>query len=192
MGSQNNRQDGTGETPPLSPWKTYGEREVYRNPWLHVVEYSVQRPDGKPGIYGVVYPGDNAAVVALDEQNRVCLVGEFVYPLQRFEWMIPSGKVEESEDPLRCAQRELAEETGLEASRWESLGDYYLSSGISPQTSYIFLASDVRYGVPQPEGTELLQIEWRPLSIVVDSCLRGEIRDAPTVLGILRARMLRA
>ena len=175
-----------------NPWLTISEREVYRNPWLHVVEYSVRRPDGQPGIYGVVYPSDNAAIVALDGQDQVCLIGEFNYPLQRYEWMIPSGKVEDGEDPLAAAQRELAEEAGMSASSWEPLGAYYLSSGISPQTTHVFLATDLHIGVPEPEGTERLQIEYRPLRQVFDACLDNEIRDAPTVLGIWRAWWSRA
>jgi 8-oxo-dGTP pyrophosphatase MutT (NUDIX family) len=175
-----------------SPWLTISQREVYRNPWLRVVEYSVRRPDGNPGIYGVVYPGDNAAIVALDAQDQVYLVGEFNFPLQRYEWMIPSGKVEDGEDPLAAARRELAEEVGMTATLWEPLGAYYLSSGISPQITHVFLATDLYAGIPQPEGTERLQIEPRPLGQVFDACLHNEIRDAPTVLGIWRTWLLRA
>jgi 8-oxo-dGDP phosphatase len=184
------RTDGSGAS--QSPWITISQREVYRNPWLHVVEYSVRRPDGNPGIYGVVYPGDNAAIVALDDQDQVYLVGEFNYPLQRHEWMIPSGKVEDGEDPLAAAKRELEEEVGMAAGRWEPLGAYYLSSGISPQTTHVFLATGLSVGTPQPEGTERLQIESRPLVQVFDACLHNEIRDAPSVLGIWRVWLQRA
>jgi 8-oxo-dGTP pyrophosphatase MutT (NUDIX family) len=182
--------DGSRVSP--SPWLTISQREVYRNPWLHVVEYSVRRPDGSPGIYGVVYPGDNAAIVALDAQGQVYLVGEFNFPLQRYEWMIPSGKVEDKEDPLAAAQRELAEEAGVAASIWEPLGAYYLSSGISPQTTHVFLATDLSTRAPEPEGTERLQIERRSLGEVFEACVNNEIRDAPTVLGVWRAWLQRA
>jgi 8-oxo-dGTP pyrophosphatase MutT (NUDIX family) len=175
-----------------SPWITISQREVYRNPWLYLVEYSVRRPDGNPGIYGVVYPGDNAAIVALDAKDQVYLVGEFNFPLQRYEWMIPSGKVEDGEDPLATAKRELLEEVGIAANSWEPLGAYYLSSGISPQTTHVFLATDLYAGAPQPEGTERLQVEPRPLAQVFDACLHNEIRDAPSVLGIWRVWLQRA
>jgi 8-oxo-dGTP pyrophosphatase MutT (NUDIX family) len=99
--------------------------------------------------------------------------------------------VEDGEDPLAAAKRELAEEVGVAASSWEPLGNYYLSSGISPQTSHVFLATDLSAGPPEPETTERFQIERRPLESVFDSCLRNEIRDAPTVLGICRAWLQR-
>ncbi|SRR5258708_7836895 len=172
---------------PQSPWRTLAAREVYRNPWISVTEYEVVRPDGQPGIYGVVDPGDNAAIVALDAQQRVTLVGEFLYPLQVYAWMIPSGFVERGEDPLLAARRELAEETGLEADEWAPLGAYYLSSGISTQTSYAYLARGLRSVPARPEGTERLTLRSVPLAEAHRMCLRNEIRDAPSVMALWRA-----
>jgi 8-oxo-dGTP pyrophosphatase MutT (NUDIX family) len=180
-----------GDTPErASPWRTLGTREVYRNPWMTVHEHNVVRPDGTRGIYGVVEPGDNAAIVALDDAARICLIEEYVYPLQRFERLIPSGRVDEGETPLAAARRELAEETGIAAREWAPLGAYYLSAGISPQTSHIFLARGLTLGQAQPEGTERITLRWLPLAAAHDACLRGAIRDAPSVLGIWRAWLL--
>lgn len=173
--------------PPESPWRTLGAAEVYRNPWIAVTEYAVRRPDGTPGIYGVVDPGDNASVVALDDDGCIYLVGAFLYPLQRYEWMIPSGKVEPDERPEQAARRELAEEAGIEAARWEMLGAYALSPGISTQISYIYLARDLTHVPPQPEATEQLDIRRQPLADAYDECLRGGCTNAVTSLGILRA-----
>jgi 8-oxo-dGTP pyrophosphatase MutT (NUDIX family) len=176
-----------GGDAPGSPWRTLGAREVYRNPWITVTEYRVVRPDGTPGIYGVVDPHDNAAVVALDDAGRVTLVGEFLYPLGVRAWMIPSGQVEAGEDPLAAARRELAEETGLEADDWLALGAYYLSSGISTQTSYAYLARGLRAVPARPEATERLEVRRVPLVEARALCLRNAIRDAPSVIALWRA-----
>jgi 8-oxo-dGTP pyrophosphatase MutT (NUDIX family) len=172
---------------PGSPWRTLGAREVYRNPWLRVTEYQVIRPDGTLGIYGVADPGDNAAIVALDDAERVTLVGEFLYPLQTFAWMIPSGMVNAGEAPLAAAQRELEEETGLQAAEWTPLGAYYLSAGISPQTSHAFLARGLRAVPARPEGTERLTLRQVPLAEARALCLRNEIRDVVSVAALWRA-----
>jgi 8-oxo-dGTP pyrophosphatase MutT (NUDIX family) len=172
---------------PGSPWRTLEAREVYRNAWISVTEYQVIRPDGRQGIYGVVDPGDNAAIVALDADERVTLVGEFVYPLQVYTWMIPSGFVERGEDPLVAARRELAEEAGLEADDWTPLGAYYLSCGICDQTSYAYLARGLRAVLAQPEGTERLTLRRVALAQARAMCLRNEIRDAPSVMALWRA-----
>lgn len=180
---------GGSADPPESPWRTLGATEVYRNPWIAVTEYAVRRPDGARGIYGVVNPGDNASVVALDSDGDIYLVGAFLYPLQRYEWAIPSGKVEPDERPEQAAARELAEEAGIEAARWDLLGAYALSPGISTQISYIYLARDLTRVPPRPEATEQLAIRRQSLAVAFDECLQGGYASAVTALGILRARL---
>ena len=188
---QGDERAHSGDAPrpdaPGSPWRTLASREVYRNPWLTVTEHEVIRPDGQHGIYGVVDPGDNAAIVALDDEERVTLVGEFLYPLQVYAWMIPSGAVEHGEAPEVAARRELAEEVGLEAGNWTPLGAHYLSSGISTQTSHAFLARGLTQVRARPEGTERLTVRRVPLAEAHAMCLRGEIRDAPSVMALWRA-----
>ena len=178
--------EGLRPDAPGSPWRTIGAREVYRNPWLRVTEYQVIRPDGQPGIYGVVDPGDNVTIVALEDDERVWLVSEFLYPLQTAEWFLPTGAVERGEDILAAAQRELAEETGLRAAEWMELGAYPLSPGISAQIGHIFLARGLRHGEAAPEGTEQITMRLAPLREALDACLRNEIRATLAVIGIWR------
>lgn len=175
------------DDPPDSPWKTLGERVVYRNPWMHVTEYAVRRPDGSRGIYGVVDPGDNVTILALDEQQRLYLVGEFRYVVGRYQWKLPSGRVDEGENALFAAQRELREEAGVEADSWMPLGRYYLSDGVLTQACIIYLATDLRQVTATPESTELFTIRAVPLVDAFTATLNGELDDAPTVLGIWRA-----
>jgi 8-oxo-dGTP pyrophosphatase MutT (NUDIX family) len=147
----------------------------------------VIRPDGQAGIYGVVDPHDNAAIVAQDAEGHVLLVGEFVYPLQEYTWMIPSGAVENGEDPLVAARRELEEEAGLLAAEWEPLGVYYLSPGISTQRSFAYLARALSAVPSRPEGTERLTLRTVSLAEARAMCLRNEVRDAPSVMALWRA-----
>lgn len=184
------RADAPGGKPDASdsPWATLDARETYSNPWLTVTEYTVLRPDGTRGIYGVVDPGDNVTILALDAEERIHLLGEFRYPLQRWQWLLPGGKVEQGEDPLPAAQRELEEETGVWADEWLTLGSYALTSGISSQVTHLYLARDLRQGEARPEGTEL-QLRSRLISLdeAYAACLSGEISEATSALAIWRA-----
>jgi 8-oxo-dGTP pyrophosphatase MutT (NUDIX family) len=157
---------------------------VYRNPWLVVTEYDVLRPDGERGIYGVVDPGANVTIVALEHDETIWLIREFSYPLQRDRWILPTGRVEPGEDPLRAAQRELAEEVGLHAAAWRLLGAFPLSGGISTQISHLFLARELRRGAAAPEGSEQIEPRQMPLREAYAACLDGTISDAPVVLAI--------
>src|SRR5215218_3705222 len=126
-----------------NPWRRLSTRQVHTNPWFRVRHDRVQRPDGAPGDWYMVETAANAAVVALDAAGTVCLVGEWVYPMEEFGWSIPSGGVEGDETPLAAAQRELREETGLRAARWEPLGTFYPSQGLTTQVSHVFLAAEL-------------------------------------------------
>ena len=167
-----------------SPWRTLAAREVYRNPWLSVTEYQVIRPDGAPGIYGVVDPGDNVTIVALDDDESVWVVEDFIYPIQRRGWFLPTGAVDRGESPLLAAQRELSEETGLRATQWDPLGAFYLTPGIATQCSYLFLARGLRQGEPQREPTEAgMTMRQMPLREAYRASQRGETPAAVTALG---------
>lgn len=178
---------GGGPDAPESPWRTVSSREIYRNPWLTVTEYDVLRPDGERGIYGVVDPGANVTIVALENDETIWLIREFSYPLQRVRWILPTGRVEPGEDPLRAAQRELAEEVGLQATIWDMLGAFPLSGGISTQISHAYLARELHPGAAAPEGTERIEPRQMPLRQAYAACLDGTISDAPVVLAIWRA-----
>jgi 8-oxo-dGDP phosphatase len=180
-------EDGRRADPPDSPWRTLGAREEYRNPWFSVTEYDVIRPDGNTGIYCVVDPGDNVTIVALDDEERVHLIGEFLYTQQAFAWGLPTGAVERGEAPLAAARRELIEEAGITARAWTLLGAYPLSPGIVRQTSYIYLARGLTLGEARPEATERFSHRTLPLREAVQAVLRGEMRSAVAVIGILRA-----
>ncbi len=177
--------------PPDSPWRTLNACEVYRNPWLSVVEYQVIRPDGQPGIYGVVDPGDNATIVALDADRRLWLVRDFVYPAQKYCEMLPSGKLEDGEEPLAGAKRELAEEVGAYTAHdedWTLLGTYFLSPGVSSQRSHIYLARNALPGKERRDGTEQrMTARQLPLREAYTLAINGVYDTAPTALGILLA-----
>ncbi|HLH25331.1 MAG TPA: NUDIX hydrolase [Chloroflexota bacterium] len=171
-----------------NPWRRLTSRVAHANPYFRVRHDEVVRPDGGAGDWYVVETADNAGAVAVDAAGTVVLVGEWAYPVEAYSWSIPSGGLEPGEAPLAAAQRELREETGIQADRWEPLGSFYLSQGLTTQTSHLFLATGLREGVATPEGTEALTIARVPLAEAWARCCRGDLRDAVTIVGIARAR----
>ena len=175
-----------------SPWQTLGSREVYDNAWIGVREDSVIRPDGEPGIYGVVHFKNIAIGILAIEDESVYLVGQYRYPLGQYSWEIPEGGCSEGEDPLDAAKRELEEETGLRAETWEKMGEAHLSNSVSDELAIWFLATGLTEGLHRPEGTEQLQLRRVTFQEAVEMALKGEITDAISLLAIMQYQILRA
>ena len=171
-----------------NPWKTLSTRTVYSNPWISVREDKVIRPDGKPGIYGVVETSIATGVVALTPQQEVYLVGQFRYTMNEYSWEIIEGGSAEGETALEAAKRELQEEAGLVAETWENLGaEVHLSNCFSSEIGRLFLASGLSQTQSSPEGTEQLEIQRLPLSRCLEMIANGEIKDAMSIIGLTRA-----
>src|SRR5271156_45445 len=109
----------------------------------------------------VRHPGA-AAVVAVDDAGRVCLVRQYRHGVADFLWVISAGKLDRGEAPEVCAVRELAEETGVTARRWTSLGLYIPAPGIFSEVIHMFLAQDLEMGTARPDADEELEIDWLP------------------------------
>src|SRR5664279_1523441 len=169
------------------PWQRLDRRVAYENPWLTVWHDNVIRPDGAPGIYGVVHFANRAiGVLAIDERDRVLLVGQHRYPLDDYSWEIPEGGGGPDESALDAARRELAEETGFRATSWRELGRAALSNSVTDELAVFFIATELRAGAAAPEGTEELQTRWVPFDEAVAMTLDGRIDDALSILAIQR------
>jgi 8-oxo-dGTP pyrophosphatase MutT (NUDIX family) len=175
-----------------NPWKTLSSRVVYDNPWIRVREDHVLRPDGLPGIYGVVHFKNRAVgVLPVEDDGAIWLVGQYRYPLEAYSWEIPEGGCPDQEDPRETALRELREETGLAAGRLELVATAHLSNSASDEIGYVFRATGLLPGKAAPEGTERLAVRrvrweeaWRMLN-------RGEITDSLSVIALLHEAVRR-
>jgi len=168
---------------PVGPWTRNQRRIAYQNPWVTVFHDDVTRPDGKPGIYGVVHFANTAVgVVAIDDQDRVALIGQHRYAFDEMSWEIPEGGSPLAEDPLEGARRELVEETGLTAGTWREIGRYQLSNSVTDEAAVVYLATDLQQGEAQPEGSEELTFRWLPFDEVMEMVRIGQITDALSVL----------
>lgn len=178
---------------PVGPWVRHHRRVAYQNAWITVYHDEVTRPDGRPGIYGVVHFANVAVgVVAIDDRDRIALVGQHRYPFDALSWEIPEGGSPHAEDPLEGARRELLEETGLTARTWREIGRYQLSNSVSDEAAVVYLATDLEQGTAQPEGSEQLDFRWSPFDEVMAMVESGEISDALSVLPLQALALERA
>ncbi|MFL5679582.1 MAG: NUDIX domain-containing protein [Chloroflexota bacterium] len=175
-----------------SPWRRRSRDVAYENQWITVWHDDVTRPDGGPGIYGVVHFASVAVgVVPIDDNDEVTLVGQYRYPLDAWSWEIPEGGVPFEEDPLDGARRELREETGIEAAEWQEIGRFHLSNSISDEAAVAYLATGLTRGESSPDETEALEVRRVTFDEALAMTLDGRITDALSVLALQRVGLAR-
>lgn len=171
---------------PQNPWQTKASRIAYQNPWIRVREDEVIRPDGSPGIYGVVEIRPSIGVVALNDRGEIALVGQWRYALNRHSWEIPrGGSAPHETDMLITAQRELAEEVGVNAEHWEPLGVVDVCNGVSDDMQSLFLATALSECSMNLDPEEDIVVEWKPLTEAVEMAMDGRITEVCSVAAIL-------
>jgi len=149
---------------------------------------TVRLPNGQVDDLEIVHHPGGAAAVALDTEERVCLLRQYRHAAGGYVWELPAGKLEPHEPPLETARRELIEEAGVCAADWFSLGTSLSSPGVFDEAIYLFLACGLEVVASAPESNEVFEVHWLSLSEACDRVLRGEITDSKTAIGLLRTR----
>lgn len=175
-----------------NPWKTKSSRIAYENAWIRVRENQVIRPDGGPGIYGVIEIRPSVGIVAMDEQNRVVLVGQWRYALNRYSWEVPRGGSHPGEtNILEAAKRELVEETGVQAKHWQVLGPVDVCSGVANHVQTLFLATGLTTVPTRHDPEEDITVEWQPFDEALRMVMDGRITEVCSIAAILKVALLR-
>lgn len=176
-----------------NPWQKLSSEEKYDNPWINVEEHQVINPGGGKGIYGKVHFKNKAiGVIPLDEEDNTWLVGQYRYTLDEYCWEIPEGGGPLSEEPLNAAKRELKEETGLTAEKWEMIMRLHTSNSVTDEEGFIFLATDLTPGLRELEESESdLLLKKIPFKEALQMVMDQEITDIMSVAGILKVARLK-
>lgn len=184
-------------------WQVVGGEEHFSGRIIKVREDVVLMPDGRGGVDEVKreyvqHPGA-VGTLALDGQGRVLLIRQYRHAVQHLLWELPAGLRDVEGEPLwRTAERELIEEAGFRADRWDTLLDTFQTPGMCDERVRIFLARDL-HEVPgeeidfvrEHEEADMLAV-WIPLEEAVSKVLAGEIHNALAAGGILAAHAARA
>lgn len=174
-----------------NPWKTLSEEEKYDNPWINVKENKVINPSGNNGIYGVVHFKNKAiGIIPIDKKGNTWLVGQYRYALNEYSWEIPMGGGPLAVDILESAKKELKEETGLTANKWQNICRIHTSNSATDEEGFIFLAQDLIEGETEFEDTEDIKVWKLPLSEAIEMVMNQKITDAISIAGLLKVEKL--
>ncbi len=165
---------------------------IFEGKIIKVTLDQAQLPDGSLAPREVVYHPGGVAVLALDEDNTVYLVKQYRYPIQQLLLELPAGKLDHGaeENVLLGAQRELSEETGLEAAQWTYLGYTLASPGFCDEALHMYLARGLTRKRQHLDEDEFLDVVTMPFGQLVEQVMDGTITDGKTVSTTLKVKVL--
>jgi len=147
----------------------------------------IRFPDGAEALYTVVANPDSAFVVPLFDNGDTMLVRQWRHAWETSSWEVPAGTFDGDEDPLECARRELAEETGLVAARYRSLGVVHGAAFLTGR-AHLFLAESLTESARNPETYEQdMEVLRLPFAEALNSALEGDIVHSGSVTALCRA-----
>ncbi len=171
----------------MSQERTLHTERIYQGRLVGLRVDTVELPSGRKTKREIVEHGGVAAIVVIDSENNVLLVRQYRKPVERVLLEIPAGGMESGEDALVCARRELEEETGFSAERWEELGFFYTSPGFCTEQMHLYLATELRPAENAADDDENIELVRVPLTAVPELIASGEVCDAKSIAGLLIA-----
>ncbi|MBL4707315.1 MAG: NUDIX hydrolase [Flavobacteriales bacterium] len=175
-----------------NPWKILKKELAYKNDWIEVYHHEVLNPSGNSGIYGTVeFKNLAVGVIPIDTSGNTYLVGQYRFPLNAYSWEIPEGGCKAGTNPLITAKRELKEETGIIAKKWQEIQQIHTSNSVTNEVGYIYLAEELSFEEAQPDDDEQLIIKKVSLKQAYEMVESGEITDSLSLAGIMKLKITR-
>ncbi|MBR4869141.1 MAG: NUDIX hydrolase [Clostridia bacterium] len=163
-------------------------REIHRGRILNLYEDTVRLSDGSTALREMIEHYGGSCVAALNEKGELLMVRQYRYGAGKELWELPAGKLEKGEDPVVCAARELAEETGYKATALHFLGCLHPVPAYCQEVIYMYYATELIPDRQHLDEGEFLEVATIPFEKAVQMVLNGEITDAKTVVAILKLK----
>ncbi|MEM8534308.1 MAG: NUDIX domain-containing protein [Chloroflexota bacterium] len=144
------------------PWQKLRRRTVYESPWIHLHQDDVRLPDGSiiDGHHVVDFLRPSVGILPIGTDGRILMIEQYRFISDSTGWAIPTGRVDEGEELVDAAQRELHEEAGYRAVTLEQVGYYYPIIGSGDLAFHIFIGYNLEHVGEPTTPNEILQIAW--------------------------------
>ncbi len=167
--------------------KTIAKKQIYDGKIIKVDLLTVTLPDGKEAAREIISHPGASVVIPISDSGELYMVRQYRKPIEKESLEIPAGKLDEGEDPKKCAERELEEETGLNAEKVDHILSMHSTPGFSNEVLHMYVARGLKEGEAHADEDEFISCEKYPVNDLIDMVLKHEITDSKTIIGILLA-----
>lgn len=176
----------------VEPWQTHGERTVYENPWVTLSLVDVEPPGVERFEHHVVRLHHVAITAVIDDHDRVLMLWRYRFVPNSFGWELPGGIVEDGEEPVAAAAREVEEETGWRPAALEHVVTYQPMVGMVDSPHEVFVAHGAEHVGDPTDAEEAGHVAWVPLADIPGLMARGDLSGSGTLVALLHVLASRA
>ncbi len=166
--------------------KLITSKTLLKTPIFTVTQDVALDPDGFEIKRAIVKHGGSAVMMPMDKKGRILLVRQYRLPAKDYLWELPAGRLDPGETPLQAARRELVEETGYRAKKWQKIAVFYASPGFLAEKMTIYLATKLTAGEKKPMEDERIETRWFTAKELDKAIESSAILDAKTQIGFLK------
>jgi len=170
--------------------KILSRKTVFEGHAFKVQKLTVRLPDQRERLYDLVVHDDSVTIVPLDNSGNIWFVTQFRMGSEEILLELPAGVIDEGEEPVNCALREIREEIGMAADNIHKLGTIYLAPGYSNELNYIFLATGLKPAPLAADEDEFLEVKQYPLEEIDSLISKGKLIDSKSISALYLARDL--
>jgi len=167
--------------------KLVSKKTIYKGKILDLIVKEVTMPDGRKATREIIEHGGVIAVIPVTHDNKIVMVKQYRLTAETVTLEVPAGRMDPGETPLLAAKRELREETGYAAKKFEKWISFYPAIGYSNEKIHLFTARDLTMKTIDPDEDELIEVEYLTLEEAVQKIESGEIMDSKSILALLYA-----
>jgi len=166
------------------PKKVLTSKVVYKNSYYQIRKDLYESKKGKKKPYYTMTTVPFVVIIAYDRKKKlIYLVKNWRYPIKKYHWELPAGRVDKNETPLMAAKRELLEETGIKAKKWKSLGSFYILPGTTNRRGYVYVAERIELVRNAIIDDEIAQVKSVSLTIFKKMVKQSKFKGAPCIIG---------
>lgn len=165
--------------------KTIKTEQVYKGRVVHLRKDEVILPNGKKSTREIIEHPGAVVILAQNNNKEVVMVEQFRKPVEDVLLELPAGTLEPNEDTIDCAKRELEEETGYQAEKWQKIFEFYSAPGFCNEKLTLYFAYSLVKTSTNTDHDEFIEVKDVDRNEIISLIKNNQIKDAKTLIGIL-------